>query len=53
MGEVIDRAEAGRAAIAERRWREGYELLKAADADEPLGAEDLELLAWSVYLTDE
>ena len=53
MGEVIDRAEAGRAAIAARRWREGYELLRAADADEPLGAEDLELLAWSVYLTDE
>jgi class 3 adenylate cyclase len=54
MTEVLDdRVEAGRAAIAERRWREGYDLLTAADAASPLGPEDLELLAWSSYFTDE
>jgi class 3 adenylate cyclase len=53
MTEVLDRVEAGRSAIAERRWREGYDLLTKADAEEPLGAEDLELLAWSAYFTDE
>jgi class 3 adenylate cyclase len=53
MTELAEGAEAGRAAIAERRWRDGFELLKAADAAEPLGPEDLELLAWSAYFTDE
>ncbi|HET9507949.1 MAG TPA: hypothetical protein VFO81_08390 [Gaiellaceae bacterium] len=53
MTELAEGAEAGRAAIAERRWRDGFELLKAADAEEPLGPEDLELLAWSAYFTDE
>ena len=33
MSEVLDRAAAGRAAIAERRWREGYDLLAAAAAE--------------------
>lgn len=53
MTELAEGAAAGRAAIAERRWRDGFELLKAADAAEPLGPEDIELLAWSAYFTDE
>jgi class 3 adenylate cyclase len=53
MTEVLEGVEAGRAAIAARRWRDGYELLKAADEAEPLGADDLELLAWSAYFTEE
>ena len=53
MTELAEGAEAGRAAIAERRWRDGFELLNAADAAEPLGPEDVELLAWSAYFTDE
>jgi class 3 adenylate cyclase len=53
MTEVLDPVAAGRSAIAERRWREGYALLKEADAAEPLGPEDLELLAWTAYFTDE
>ena len=53
MTELLEGVEAGRAAIAQRRWHDGYELLKAADEAGPLGAEDLELLAWSAYFTEE
>jgi class 3 adenylate cyclase len=47
--QVVDRVEEGRKAIAERRWRDGYELLRAADAEAPLGPGDVELLAWAAY----
>ncbi len=53
MAELAEGVEAGRAAISGRRWRDGYELLKAADAAEPLGPDDVELLAWSAYFTDD
>jgi class 3 adenylate cyclase len=53
VSDVIDRVAAGRSAISARRWREGYDLLAAAAADNELPPEDLELLAWSAYLTDE
>ena len=53
MSDVLDRAAAGRSAIEARRWREGYDLLAAAAESGELPPEDLELLAWSAYLTDE
>ena len=53
MSDVLDHVAAGRSAINERRWREGYDLLAAAAASGDLPPEDLELLAWSAYLTDE
>ena len=53
VSDVVDRIAAGRSAIGARRWREGYELLAAAAARGELPPEDLELLAWSAYLTDE
>lgn len=53
MSELAEGLEAARAALADRRWRDGYDLLKAADEAERLGPEDLELLAWSAYFTDE
>ena len=53
VSDVLDRAAAGRSAIEERRWREGYDLLAAAAESGELPPEDLELLAWSAYLTDE
>jgi DNA-binding CsgD family transcriptional regulator len=42
--------ERGREAYARRAWKEAHEALLRADADEPLGAEDLELLAVAAYL---
>ena len=53
MSELLDRVEEGREAIKNHRWREGYELLSAAAAGATLQPEDLELLAWSAYFTDE
>jgi DNA-binding CsgD family transcriptional regulator len=38
-----DRVVRGRAAFTGRRWAEAHELLVAADADAPLGLDDLEL----------
>ena len=42
--------EAGRAAYAERRWREACERLVLANRAHPLAAEDLDRLAWSCGL---
>lgn len=42
--------ERGREAYAKSAWQEAYESLQRADADEPLEAEDLELLATTAYL---
>ncbi len=53
MTEVVDSVEAGVTAIRERRWKEGYQLLKAADERSPLDSEHLELLAWSAYWTEQ
>lgn len=45
--------EAGRAAAADRRWAEAYELLARIDATEGLAASDLELLATVALLRGE
>ena len=42
--------EAGRAAYAERRWREACDRLAQADRECPLAGEDLDRLAWSFAL---
>jgi class 3 adenylate cyclase len=53
VSDLLDPLAAARSAINERRWREGYDLLAAIADREELPPEDLELLAWSAYLTDE
>src|SRR5918992_1418048 len=53
LTQIDDQLAAGRAALAERRWDEGYRLLRAADAESPLGAQDLEALVWAAYWTDD
>ena len=46
MSQVVDDAlAAGRAAGDRKEWSEAYELLKQADAENELGASDLELFA--------
>src|SRR5688500_18160711 len=45
--------EAGRAAYAERRWREACERLVRTDRVRPLASCDLEQLAWSYALLGE
>lgn len=57
MGEtVVDTLTAGREAFARHEWDGAYGLLRAADADEQLGPEDLEQLAeaarWSRHYPD-
>jgi DNA-binding CsgD family transcriptional regulator len=42
--------ERGREACGQREWLQGYELLTLADADEPLGGDDLDLLATTAYM---
>ena len=42
--------ERGREAYAAEAWLDAYESLSAADQSDPLGAEDLELLATSAYM---
>jgi class 3 adenylate cyclase len=51
MSQVLDRLQAGRDAIAQRRWSDAYELLKVADGEQPLGPDDLELLAEAAMWT--
>jgi DNA-binding CsgD family transcriptional regulator len=51
MGAVrTDELERGREAYARRAWLDAYTSLSAADEAEPLGAEDLELLAISASM---
>lgn len=42
--------ERGREAYVHRAWREAYEHLATADKAEPLGADDLELLATAAFM---
>jgi DNA-binding NarL/FixJ family response regulator len=42
--------ELGRGAYSERAWRDAYDLLSSAEAQEPLAGNDLELLARSAYM---
>jgi class 3 adenylate cyclase len=53
LTQIDEQLAAGRAALAGRRWGEGYRLLRAVDAESPLGAEDLEALVWAAYWTDD
>jgi class 3 adenylate cyclase len=48
---VDDSLEAGREAVRRRAWRDAYELLRSADGDGRLGAEDLENLAEAAWWT--
>jgi DNA-binding CsgD family transcriptional regulator len=40
----------GREAVARKAWSEAFEALSRADAEEPLGADDLEALATAAYM---
>ena len=52
MTQVLDDSlEAGREAARKHAWREAYDLLQQANADEPLAAEDLEFLAEAAWWT--
>jgi class 3 adenylate cyclase len=53
MSQLLERSplEAGRDAIAQHAWREGYDLLREAEKTEALGAEDLERLAEAAWWT--
>jgi DNA-binding CsgD family transcriptional regulator len=48
--DAIVELERGRDAHARRAWTDAYESLSLADEDEPLGPEDLELLATTAYM---
>lgn len=48
---AADPLEAGREALGRHAWREGYDLLTAADAVQPLSPEDLEGLAAAAWWT--
>ena len=45
--------DAGRAAVADRRWADAWELLAGVDARDGLGGSDLELLATAALLRGE
>jgi DNA-binding CsgD family transcriptional regulator len=47
---AVEALEQGRAYSAQRAWRAAHAALTSADADEPLGAADLELLATTAYM---
>jgi class 3 adenylate cyclase len=48
---IDDSLDAGREAVRRHAWREAYELLRSADEDGKLTAEDLEKLAESAWWT--
>ena len=50
MPDASDELERGREAYARRAWSDAYESLSGADEADPLGAQDLELLATSAYM---
>ena len=47
---AVDALERGRGCSAQGAWRDAHAALTTADAAEPLGAHDLELLAISAYM---
>jgi class 3 adenylate cyclase len=54
MSQLVDDAlAAGRAALERKEWSEAYELLRQADAENELGASDLELFAAAALWTGE
>jgi class 3 adenylate cyclase len=56
MSDTLDKLTAGREAHTRHEWEQAYELLRAVDADAPLGPEDLERLAdtarWSRHYSE-
>src|SRR5688572_21221225 len=48
--DAVAQVERGRESYAREAWRDAYESLSAADQSEPLGAEDLDLLATCAYM---
>jgi DNA-binding CsgD family transcriptional regulator len=46
----VSELERARAAYEERSWLEAYEAFVRADEEEPLDAEDLELLTWALMM---
>src|SRR5215467_14474591 len=46
-----DAAAEGRRAFEQRAWGDAYDALSQASATDPLGADDVERLAWSAVLT--
>jgi ATP/maltotriose-dependent transcriptional regulator MalT len=46
----VDALQRGREAFAARAWQDAYDALARADGAEPLGPEDLELLATAAYM---
>ena len=53
MSQILERSplEAGRDAVAQHAWRDGYDFLREADKAEALGAEDLESFAEAAWWT--
>ena len=47
---VVEGLERGRARFGQGAWRDAHAALTSADADQPLGAADLELLATAAYM---
>ena len=47
---VVAALEQGRAHSAHGAWRDAHAALTSADAEDPLGAADLELLATAAYM---
>ena len=50
MADAVVELERGREAYSAEAWSDAYESLSAADRADPLGPEDLELLATSAYM---
>jgi hypothetical protein len=48
--DAVAQLERGRALYASEAWTDAYDALSAADRSNPLGAEDIELLATSAYM---
>lgn len=48
--DAVAKLERGRDAHSAEAWRDAYECLSAADRSDPLGPQDLELLATSAYM---
>ena len=50
MADAIAELERGHNLYASEAWGDAFEALSAADRSDPLGADDLELLATSAYM---
>jgi hypothetical protein len=50
-GETANTLERGRACFERHEWNDAFQALTLPDASSPLGADDLQRLAWSAGLT--